>query len=232
MRAHGERFQAVIEREEWEARHPDEAAKQRAEDERFVREIRGLRELSDNPRRAAHLRRCQELQARADRCSECERPFTPGETIYRRALRGDAGGPVLPYCSEHRCPQQAGQHNDDVPDGYYKRGCRCGDYGDRQWRKPKPCAGCGRLVANDKRTADPHRFTRQWAYTGERELAARVFCSTHCRRSTFRAEAKAKRERKPRKCECCPATFTPSRADSRYCSAACRQRAYRERRAA
>lgn len=49
--------------------------------------------------------------------------------------------------------------------------------------------------------------------------------------STCRECRQAGRSRPaPRECAACGSTFTPSRADARYCSPACRQRAYRARR--
>lgn len=66
-----------------------------------------------------------------------------------------------------------------------------------------------------------------------RRLAPRTFCSEGCRRRVVDCETKAKRQAArgdlTRHCEVCHEEFTPQRADARYCSPACRQRAYRER---
>jgi hypothetical protein len=224
VRAHAERFRASIERVEWETQYPEQAAKERAEQEAIVREIRALNG-ADEPG-AERRKRREALKAVADRCADCERPFERDETIYRRGQHG-MDGPVLPYCSAHRCAQSDGRHNKDLPEGRSYQNCRCpGKAGDSKWRKPEPCAGCGRMVANDRATADPHRFIRDWAYSGERERTARVFCSERCRRIASRTP---RRQHGPAPCESCSAEFVPARADARYCSSACRQRAYRER---
>lgn len=60
-----------------------------------------------------------------------------------------------------------------------------------------------------------------------------ITCSERCRdrlRSARRAAAAAE-ERAGRTCEACGDPFTPRRADARYCSNACRQDAYRQRKA-
>jgi hypothetical protein len=247
VRAHDVRW-------EWEVQHPEEAAKKRTEEEALVRKIRTLAGLAGDDLKAPERRgRHAELKARADCCAQCARPFEASETIYRRAERGSFG-PVLPYCAAHRCPQPDGLHNSDARGGFYYPSCRCSGEGVSAWCRPEPCAGCGRMVANDRKTASPHKFVRQWQTQyeldeGQRILArcktpeerdevaqevrsgpvVRIFCSEQCRRATFRAQARAKRESTPRKCECCPVTFIPARADARYCSSTCRQRAYRER---
>ncbi len=56
----------------------------------------------------------------------------------------------------------------------------------------------------------------------------------YCWRCVPRMESERQRDlrrqaRADRECETCSATFTPERADGRYCSAACRQKAYRRR---
>ena len=47
------------------------------------------------------------------------------------------------------------------------------------------------------------------------------------------AEGKKRLEkRKNTECQQCGDTFTPDRSDAKYCSAACKQRAYRQRKKA
>ena len=79
-------------------------------------------------------------------------------------------------------------------------------------RPPFPCAGgCGVLVS--------HWY---WAQTFET-------CSRRC---SERVTADRKRVHvAPRTCEACGVEFTPRRTDARYCSNACRQDAYRQRKA-
>lgn len=234
VHAHHAREEARLERAAWEAEHPEQAAQQRAEYERYVEQVRALAGAAGIPTRD---KRAEEVKRRADRCAHepCDKPFGPGDIIYRRGEDGSFGL-VLPYCAAHRCPQPDGFHNTDAAEGRYYRGCRCsGPEGERMWIEPTPCARCARLVSNDKTSADPRRFVRDWHYSGEAEASApRTFCSDDCRRAVFRLEARAKRlaERGDQEhpCETCHQLFTPRRADARYCSSACRQRAYRARR--
>ena len=60
----------------------------------------------------------------------------------------------------------------------------------------------------------------------------RMFCP-HCIRERNAAQRRIKRQRVASlACQRCGATFTPPRSDARYCSSACRQAAYRERKVA
>jgi hypothetical protein len=72
------------------------------------------------------------------------------------------------------------------------------------------------------------------SFDGRIGVIIRTFCSESCRRAVFRVEAKAKRLAArgdlTRRCVDCNREFTPHRTDARYCSSACRQRAYRSRR--
>jgi hypothetical protein len=105
---------------------------------------------------------------------------------------------------------------------------------------------------------DVHRcpacFTAcEWSSKGPKEIAFRLcvrcerpftqrlrwrwgrgrahFCSTACATSYHAQRRKAARARAREGCWCaeCQASFEPSRSDGRYCSPACRQRAYRRR---
>ena len=94
---------------------------------------------------------------------------------------------------------------------------RCRDCATRmgtifQWRPPVPCEGCGRPVSYRE---DRHR--RLHVSCGERS----------CLRSIRAAGARSQR-RQPRVC-ICGIEFKPTRGDARYCSPACKQRAYRQR---
>ena len=77
---------------------------------------------------------------------------------------------------------------------------------------PVACAGCGRPVA----TTHPQLFR------------AGVVCQPGC---IARARDRRRRAaRADRSCASCGALFSPGRSDARYCSPACRQRAYLLRR--
>jgi hypothetical protein len=251
------REQEALQRAVWEAEHPEEEAKQKAELEANLGALKAI--SGTTPEYEQRQKRIAEIKRQGDRCAECGKPFGPRDVIYRR---GGIASPVLPYCQEHACGLMDGHHNKDAPEGSYYPACRCLDdeQGARRWLKPEPCAGCGRLVANDRESADPCRFMREWETASEaqerrrmfaecktnderlelarelgpsRRMAARTFCSESCRRRTVACEAKAKRQAArgdlTRRCEGCHERFTPQRVDARYCSPACRQRAYRKR---
>lgn len=78
---------------------------------------------------------------------------------------------------------------------------------------PAPCVACGLHVV---RNADP--------------LLKRVTCSAACLTSLTRSRNGNHGSGKP--CDTCGETVTTGRADSRYCSPKCRQKAYRQRTAA
>lgn len=75
----------------------------------------------------------------------------------------------------------------------------------------EPCASCARLVV---RASDP--------------LLKRVTCSQSCNTSLSRSRNGNQGADRP--CPECGDRIDTGRADSRYCSNACRQRAYRRRR--
>ena len=85
-------------------------------------------------------------------------------------------------------------------------------------RPPKPCEGCGRPVVNQ--WGSPQRI--------------RTVCSDRCAWTVRNAPLKAARlaARQHKTCPVCGGVFDGTRADQVTCSAACRQKAYRQRRAA
>ena len=79
--------------------------------------------------------------------------------------------------------------------------------------EPIPCAGgCGVLVTD---------------WYGWRPTI--LTCSKRCQERA--AEEQRRVERPQRACDVCGNEFVPSRSDARFCKPACRQKAYRERRA-
>jgi hypothetical protein len=90
-----------------------------------------------------------------------------------------------------------------------------------EFRGPKPCLTCGRSVHN------PY----------DRRRPRLTFCSQNCRhRFEIRTARETRQQRRdargPHRCARCGEVFEPTRGDARFCSSACRQRAYRQRRAA
>jgi hypothetical protein len=98
----------------------------------------------------------------------------------------------------------------------------CGDCRkdhERQWRcTVRPCGYCARPVG--------------WYDDQARRRRTLYYCCNRCRGRAYNQLQKARRSAaRHLTCATCKTTFTPARADGRYCSPACRQRAYRQRRA-
>jgi hypothetical protein len=87
--------------------------------------------------------------------------------------------------------------------------------GGRWYRGAKECEGCGRPVHNQM----------------DRVQRGRTLCSSACRIKAVSAAARSYRRhaRGTKVCDSCAETFEPSRTDARFCSIACKQRAYRKR---
>jgi len=71
----------------------------------------------------------------------------------------------------------------------------------------------------------------RWATDPNRRWRTTSVCSVTCRRAIERRRDRIRRPRgsRIRRCQVCDANFTARRADARHCSAACRQKAYRDR---
>jgi hypothetical protein len=87
----------------------------------------------------------------------------------------------------------------------------------KEFRGAEPCENCGRPVHQQ----DGQRWH------------LRTFCCSTCERAVRVTAAREQRSdaRGTRKCKTCGETFEPTRTDARYCTPACRQRAYRGRKA-
>ena len=223
------RERKAAERALWEESHPEEAAQERAGFEAW---LSALREIGDSPEVAERKRLARELRDAAEVCNRCKAPLT---TVYRRREHEHVvNAPVLALCAAHRCLQRDGHHNRDVVDtGQYFPSCRCED---RHWTSPEPCLACARPVSWPRNAG--WRRGRGWFYHDEQRPAdPRVFCGNNCKRLVLRAESKAQRlatkaAAEKVKCPVCLFEVRPTRGDVTYCSNACRQRAYRQRKAA
>lgn len=90
-----------------------------------------------------------------------------------------------------------------------------------------PCKWCGELF-----------WTQYYkSYTQCREVNRRMqlYCSDQCANKAKADRRKKRRERQrrmlPFECPECGQVFIPNRMDQRYCSVACKQKAYRKRKA-
>jgi len=99
----------------------------------------------------------------------------------------------------------------------------CSDCGDKDhWRnffRARPCQSCGRPVRIQA-------TTRTFVI---------IACSGRCREAIQKIQAEESREKSREirnfRCETCNQLFTPKRTDAKHCSPACKQKAYRQRKA-
>src|SRR6476620_3188517 len=140
------------------------------------------------------------------RCEICERQLAADEPIWH--LR------MMPYKFPHPL------YSDDERQSQVRnvcRGCceREGWLGDKtkNWQPPRPCQQCGRPLHWSGRCPMPQHFVCSW------ECKSRAYWGN---RYTPRPAPKR------RACPTCNKGFYPKRSDTRFCSAACKQRAYRE----
>jgi len=87
----------------------------------------------------------------------------------------------------------------------------------------KSCAGCGRPVWSEVRLI--------WVDRLDGYEAAPVTCCEQCAHKVRLAAAHTKRRdtRGTHECQGCGETFEPTRMDAKFCSGACKQKAYRDR---
>lgn len=165
------------------------------------------------PSRNAQLKAWQEVQRRISTaqhdcsiCARCGSAIAEGQPVWweRTSYTVSAWGPIRGGRRLTFAPWCAACHQTTgIPE-------RC-------YVGPRPCHGCGRDVTD---VHLPH-----WVRWRQRPV-----CSRRCVTRYQLAERKAARPRPASPvCAGCGETFTPPRADGRYCSPACRQRAYRKR---
>lgn len=157
--------------------------------------------------------------ARCDVCGDCGRALASDEPVWTGFAIVDGAHWLHPICD--RCQPR---YATSLMASY--------------WYRPTPCEWCGRAVA----FLVPHTAVRQlvpgyWRPEAQGAVLAaephhrRVFCSAYCRsrEASGRRVAARALARQGRPCQGCSQPFTASRTDGRYCSSACRQRAYRRR---
>jgi hypothetical protein len=85
-----------------------------------------------------------------------------------------------------------------------------------KWRPSRPCCHCSRPV---------------FLYQPIRKGLRNFVCGTECRQAVHNANYRRRhpRSRVEQQCLGCGRAFTPKRNDAKFCSVACKQRAYRER---
>lgn len=115
--------------------------------------------------------------------------------------------------------------------GGYQRAVSCKDCGSdaKRTERPKPCEGCSRPTVHSG-------YGRPFVYEPGLGHSKRTFCCNRCQEAFYRGRRKERISDErlkagPRRCEECQEILDGQRAEARYCSNACRQKAYRQRRA-
>jgi hypothetical protein len=150
-------------------------------------------------------------------CSDCRRELAPGEPVWWKphlrqmrvvptrinsGLMANGQTPIIGSGDGPVCADCTRDER-DLPN---------------RWFPPRPCVWCGRDVHLSRRSeSGPRR--RTYAY-----------CHEYCQWAYYnRRRSEALAADRQRTCLTCEATFTPPRRDTRYCSGACKQLAYRQR---
>lgn len=154
---------------------------------------------------------CKRLLAADEPVWHVQTGHTHGEDIY-----GNVINPLGTYSTGNVC-RQCCEHkgtNRDFINGEFRTRPWLHDR-EMKWQPPQPCDQCGRPV--------------HWS--GRRRFPMHFVCSWGCQRRAWWGKSRyvPRPAPKGRACADCGKRFYPKRTDARFCSAACRQRAYRER---
>lgn len=143
------------------------------------------------------------------KCFLCRAEIPPGAPVYQCKV------PVQFNCIWMRlvCAYCIRKKDEEYRERYASCAWASSTHESSQFRPPQPCAHCNRPV---------FRYLRY-----KRKLT--VFCSGECQRASVYARTRLQRVKAPRPCARCRKLFTPKRTDSKYCSVACKQSAYRSR---
>ena len=134
-------------------------------------------------------------------CTDCQRDLAGAAPVYRYRAPSKGGATMI------QCADCAAQ--------FAARENRWSGWG-WKWRPPAPCEGCGRPVIDRE----------NGGYVQRRHITCG---EPACQRAIRAAATRARRRREPRDCTVCGTTFEPARSHALFCSAPCRQRAYRQR---
>ena len=172
--------------------------------------LNGGVEVTDEERRR-HFR--HDAAKTCSHCVDCERPLAPGELIWRQRITLGSGmfgrgtqHRLLPICETcSHAKESWGSYRYPHPTA--------------EFRPAQPCQGCGRPVHE--------RHSPRYGFHRNRH----VICCENCYRG---AELKCAREsrtlaRGTLECEDCGKSFEADRNDAKFCSSACKQKAYRKR---
>jgi len=146
------------------------------------------------------LRKLRNAASTGKSCGGCGRDFQPNEPVWRIRHNTGLGFFGGSTIIAPFCGQCARR--------YRRHDCLS-----------EPCEGCGRAVRNT-----------EWG--NRRHIYCSEACAKGCevrRHSAIARDRRAEARGRTRICAECGETFEPARADTRFCSGVCKQRAYRKR---
>ena len=157
-------------------------------------------------------------------CDHCHEPVPDDATIWRVSVGYGCTHPpgaVQSWCAacasrfdpRRSLPPEA----ENWPEDRRQRLLRAfAELPHNRWHPAQPCERCGRPVI----------------FHAVRRIPLHAVCGDACRYALRLTQARAppgSRQRPQVVCMTCGRSFPPTRADARFCSAACRQQAYRQR---
>ena len=146
-------------------------------------------------------------------------PKPDAETVVRRKRKCDASRGLLCFvCGHEYSPEETiyyGKVGGYVLLGYsYRKVSYCESCKPKRWLDHGKCDTCSREVYFPYRN-----FYRR-----------HVFCTQKCEKNHYGKVQREKRlKNRQKKCNQCGKAFTATRSDTRFCNAACKQKAYRQR---
>jgi hypothetical protein len=158
--------------------------------------------MTDNDPLRAFRRAVYAARKEGHQCAECGHKFKPREHVWRNRVSLGKG--------------YFGGWRQTVAPVCEK--CRAVSFG-KTFGKAKPCEACGRFVHDQVDSSRKHTFCSE-------ACALKVYSAAAC---TAAKAARAAERGESRICAGCGGSFKPRRADARFHSAACKQRAYRQR---
>jgi hypothetical protein len=150
------------------------------------------------------------------RCDNCGRRVPDGATVWRVSLGYSATPSVQSWCAACGTDFARKWLPPDLEDWFESDRQRLLARHAAMWHPEQPCDHCGRPIIFDT----------------SRRIPQHAVCGSACRYAVKLAQVRTRNARcRPqttcRTCGC--KLFPPKRAHARFCSAACRQRAYRQR---
>jgi len=183
-----------------------------------ARALLGGNTLDDDERRRRRIIHAAAKDGRT--CGQCGRKLQPGAPVWRQRIglgRGFFGGwRVAVACICKKCRAKQEKYNQENR----KYGILSGFRG--RYEDAKPCESCGRPV-HQKIDGIYRQHVFCCEVCQDKVLSAKAAAAARQQRATIRGT---------RTCLTCDKIFTPTRTDTQFCGAACKQRAYRRRVAA